>query len=294
MWRGARVAERPFAVLVAAEQLRRTVPGGIGSYARGLLAGLVHYAGDVEITLLASRPPGRWGAGGGAETDPLARYGRPVRASRLPGPLLTRAWDCGLLRAPAGFEVVHSVSLAAPPLPRGGGGAQVVTCHDLAWRRFPQATTRRGRRWHEGALQRARAAGASFVVPSRTVAADLQADGVEVGRITVIRGGSDHLVQPDDEATAELLARLGVEGEYLLSVGTLEPRKNVERMVRAYGVASFAVWTRDGRCWSADPRAGVRIPIVPRSPSSSPSPARCPTAYWPVSTGGAGPSSTCL
>ncbi len=229
------------AVLVAAEQLRRTVPGGIGSYARGLLGGLAHHEGEVEITLLASRPPGRHApdesADLGADADPLARFGRPVRASRLPGPLLTRAWDRGLVRAPTGFDVVHSVSLAAPPLPRGGGGAQVVTCHDLAWRRFPQATTRRGRRWHEGALRSASVAGASFVVPSRLVAADLQADGVEVGRITVIRGGSDHLAPPDEEGTAGLLERLGVAGEYLLSVGTLEPRKNVERMVRAYGVA---------------------------------------------------------
>ncbi len=112
-----------------------------------------------------------------------------------------------------------------------------MTCHDLAWRRFPQSTTRRGRRWHEGALRRAGAAGASFVVPSRLVAADLQADGVEARRITVIRGGSDHLAAPDEEATAGLLERLGVAGEYLLSVGTLEPRKNVERMVRAYSVA---------------------------------------------------------
>jgi alpha-1,3-rhamnosyl/mannosyltransferase len=239
------VAERPFAVVVAAEQLRRTVPGGIGSYARGLLAGLVQHAGDVEITLLASRASRvqRNADGDGvADTDPLTRYGRPVRASRLPGPLLTRAWDHGLIRAPDGFEVVHSVSLAAPALPRRGGGALVVTCHDLAWRRYPQATTRRGRRWHEAALRRARDTGAAFVVPSGLVAADLEADGVEPGRVTVIRGGSDHMAAPpDEEATTALLERLAVRGDYLLSVGTLEPRKNVERMVRAYDVARGAL-----------------------------------------------------
>ena len=222
-----------------------------------------------------------------ADADPLARFGRPVRASRLPGPLLTRAWDRGLVRAPTGFDVVHSVSLAAPPLPAWRRGRPVVTCHDLAWRRFPQATTRRGRRWHEGALRSASVAGASFVVPSRLVAAHLQADGVEVGRITVIRGGSDHLAPPDEEGTAGLLERLGVVGEYLLSVGTLEPRKNVERMVRAYGVA-HEVLAHRGRSWSSDRRGGVRIPTVPRSRRASRSPARCPTACWPVSTGGAG------
>ena len=99
-------------MLLAVEQLRRRVPGGIGVYARGLLGGLAADAAEgdaVEVTLLASRPPR--GAG-----DPLAAFGRPVHASRLPGRLLTRAWDHGLSRAPAGFDIVHSVSLASPRL----------------------------------------------------------------------------------------------------------------------------------------------------------------------------------
>jgi glycosyltransferase involved in cell wall biosynthesis len=230
------VAERPLSVVVAAEQLRRRVPGGIGVYARGLLGALTGHGGDVEVALLASRA-----AGADAGADPLARYGNRVLTSKLPGPVLTRLWDRGLVRAPTGFDVVHSVSLAAPALPRRGEGVLVVTCHDLAWRRYPHATTGRGLRWHERALRRARDAGAAFVVPSRLVAADLQADGVDPGRITLVRGGADHLVPPDEDATASLLERLGVEGAYLLSVGTLEPRKNIDRLVQAYDAAGDAL-----------------------------------------------------
>jgi alpha-1,3-rhamnosyl/mannosyltransferase len=76
------------------------------------------------------------------------------------------------------------------------------------------------------------------------VAADLQADGVEADRITVIRSGADHLGPADEDATAALLERLGVAGDYLLSVGTLEPRKNIERMVRAYDQASQMLGAR--------------------------------------------------
>jgi glycosyltransferase involved in cell wall biosynthesis len=242
----AGVAEPPVRVVVAVEQLRRAVPGGIGVYARGLLGGLAQHGGDIEVSLLASRAPGsRPGSTGRVRhADPLAAFGRPVLASRLPGPLLTRAWDRGFVRAPAGFDVVHSVSLASPALPRHGGGALVVMCHDLAWRRFPDATTHRGRRWHEGALQRALDRGAAFVVPSRLVAADLEADGVQPGRITVVRSGADHLAAPDEVATDALLERLGVVGDYLLSVGTLEPRKNIERMVQAYDRASRTLRVR--------------------------------------------------
>jgi glycosyltransferase involved in cell wall biosynthesis len=224
------VADPAPTVLIAVEQLRREVPGGIGNYARGLLAGLQRCAeeGDgVDVTLFASRPPRR-------ASDPLAVYGRPVVVSALPGRLMTRAWDHAVLRAPEGFDVVHSVSLAAPMLRRHSRSRLAVTVHDLAWRRHPEATTRRGRRWHEAALRRARDCGATLVVPSRLVAADLVAFGTDEGRITVVPGGTDHLAPPDEYATAALLRRVGVSGEYLLTVGTLEPRKNLDRLVQAF------------------------------------------------------------
>jgi glycosyltransferase involved in cell wall biosynthesis len=232
------VPERQPSVLVVVEQLRRRVPGGIGVHARGLLGGLAQcsaHGEDALVTLLASRLPGggRLGRAHPAE-DPLALFGRPVLASRLPGPLLTRAWDHGLSHAPEGFDVVHSVSLAAPRPRRASGSRLVVTVHDLAWRRSPDATTRRGLRWHEAALERIRDGAASVVVPSRLVAADLESFGLDAGRITVVPGGADHLPTPDPAAADALLGRLAVRGEFLLSVGTLEPRKNVDRLTRAF------------------------------------------------------------
>ena len=218
-------------VLMVVEQLRRRVPGGVGAYALGLLLGLDQCAreGDrVEVTLLASRAPRR------VPRDPLAALGRPVRTTPWPGPLTTRAWDHGWLHAPGGFDVVHSTSLAAPRPHRSRGSRLVVTVHDVAWRRHPDATTRRGRRWHEAALRRARDCGAALVVSSRFVASDLAALGIDAGRITVVPGGTDHLAEPDPAATAALLQRVGVSGDFLLTVGTLEPRKNLDRLVRAY------------------------------------------------------------
>jgi glycosyltransferase involved in cell wall biosynthesis len=227
------------------EQLRRSVPGGIGAYARGLLSGLAAVAdervagdrSDIDITLFASRAPGQrpWRRAG--VDDPVAGFGRPVRLSHLPGPVMTRAWDHGYAGLPRGFDIVHSVSLASPPQPLRGGARSVITVHDMAWRKYPEATTPRGRRWHEAALGRARDSGARLVVTSGFVAADLIKDGVEEGRITIVHGGSDHLVAPDPEQTDALLRRLGVSGEFVLTVGTVEPRKNLQRLVEAYAEA---------------------------------------------------------
>jgi glycosyltransferase involved in cell wall biosynthesis len=239
-------------VLMVVEQLRRPLAGGIGRYASGLIDGLTGRAaapgggtGDdrpaAEVELLASRAP-RTSGGRVTAADPLARWGLPVHASPLPGPLLTRAWDRGLLTAPQGFEVVHAVSLAGPPVRpgRGPGGrapALVVTVHDLAWHAFPDSTTRRGRRWHEAALRRALRRADALLVPSETVAEELLASGARRDTVSILQWGVDHLPPPDRRGAQALLRRLGVDGPYLLSASTREPRKNLHRLVAAYAAA---------------------------------------------------------
>ena len=212
--------ELPVRVLVVAEQLRRPVPGGIGTYVRGLVGAL---DGAVDLTLWASRPPGR-------RPDPLTALGSVV-TSPLPAPVLVRAWDRGLGRPPGRPDVVHATSFAVPP---PGDVALSVMVHDLAWRHFPEAYPARGRRWHEAALGRALRRAKLFVVPSTTVADDLLAAGAPNERVEVVEEGCDHLAPPDEDAATDLLRRIGVGGEFLLTVSTLEPRKNLSRLLAAY------------------------------------------------------------
>lgn len=210
--------------LVVAEQLRRSVPGGIGTYVRGLVRGL---DGQAAVTLWASRPP-RHGP------DPVAALGPPVVTSPWPAPALVRLWDRGLGRPPGDGHVVHATSFAVPP---PGDAPLSVMVHDLAWRHFPDAYPPRGRRWHEAALRRARQRAQLLVVPSSTVADDLLAAGAAGHRVHVVEEGCDHLAPPDEPGASALLAGLGVSGDFLLTVSTLEPRKNLPRLVRAYQAA---------------------------------------------------------
>lgn len=207
------------------EQLRRSVPGGIGTYTRGLLQGMRERdARDVEIVLHASRPPSR--------PDPLVSLGYPVSASPLPAPLLTRLWDRGRAQGPAA-DVMHATSLAAPP----ARGARVVTVHDLAWRVVPEAFPPRGRRWHERALRRAIDSGAHLVAPSKATADALREASADPSAVTVIEEGCDHLPPGDGDGAHRLLARLGIPDDFILTVSTVEPRKNLRRLVEAHGRA---------------------------------------------------------
>jgi len=224
-------AVRP-TVLLVVEQLRRRVPGGIGTYAHGLLSGLAALERERGLSVATVTLYASW-----AYADPLADWGRPLRRVALPSRLLTRAWETGYLLAPRGYEVVHGVSLSTPGLRRASRSSLAVTVHDLAWRRFPEAATARGRRWHEAALERMLELAKAFVVPSADVRDDLVAAGAPPSAVTVIPEGADHLAPPDADAARRLLRAAGVAGPYLLSVSTLEPRKNLVRLVEGYARA---------------------------------------------------------
>jgi glycosyltransferase involved in cell wall biosynthesis len=51
----------------------------------------------------------------------------------------------------------------------------------------------------------------------------------------VVLSGADHLPAPDAAAADAVLRKAGVSGPFLLTVSTLEPRKNVDRLLRAFG-----------------------------------------------------------
>jgi glycosyltransferase involved in cell wall biosynthesis len=216
-------------VVVVVEQLRRAVPGGIGTYTRALVGALAALDG-------ADRPRCRlYAARSRVSPDPLGGLGFPVETSRWPDAVLVRAWGFGLGRVGRRAALVHAVSLAAPPT----AAPLVVTVHDLAWRAVPEAFPARGRRWHEQALRRAARRAACLVVPSEATAQALREAGLGIGddRIAVVAEGSDHLAPADPVATDEALAQLGVGGDFLLAVGTREPRKNLARLFDAYAIA---------------------------------------------------------
>lgn len=190
---------------LTAEQLRRRAPGGIGTYVRGLLRGLAELRASVDVET--------W--------DPP-----------LPPSLMVRLWDKSLLRPPLRFDVVHATSLAVPP--RTKKHAMSVMVHDLGWRALPDAYTARGRAWHEAALRRAIERADLLLTPSARVAAELVDEGVASSRVRVAPLGADGLPEPDHTGADSLLRQHGVEGAYLLTVGTLQPRKNLRRLFEAY------------------------------------------------------------
>jgi glycosyltransferase involved in cell wall biosynthesis len=108
-----------------------------------------------------------------------------------------------------------------------------VTVHDLAFLIHPELYPRQWRLMYRAALFRIGRSADAVIAVSRHTAEDL-------ARRTRIPSERVHVVPlaaslPEGEAdVGEVLTRLKIPSPYLLFVGTLEPRKNVVRLIRAY------------------------------------------------------------
>jgi glycosyltransferase involved in cell wall biosynthesis len=182
--------------------------------------------------LVGRHPPQRLVAAG---LDPEVTV-----ALRVPGRVATRTWvDLRWPGLPAGLlgavDVVHATSAAIPP---AGGRPLVVTVHDLGFRHYPEAYPAAGRRFHERSAAIAVTEAARVLVPSAATGRDLTDQyGLESGRVVVTPLGAE-LPPYDPAAARRLLAELGVAGPFLLAVGTLEPRKNLPRLLAAFASAA--------------------------------------------------------
>ena len=124
--------------------------------------------------------------------------------------------------APA--TVVHGTNYVVPPS-RGTGA--VVTVHDCAFARFPELCSPAVRRMVP-ALRRAVARGAWVHTPS-TFAAEEAADVLGTDRVVAVPHGVPRL-----SLSAAPLSGLVGDSPFMLALGTLEPRKNVRRLIEAF------------------------------------------------------------
>jgi glycosyltransferase involved in cell wall biosynthesis len=224
---------------VVVDRIVTPSPGGVGRYAEELTRELINTApvGCDVVGIVSSSP----------ETDYLKLHQLlPGMASLYKSALARRelqlAWQLGLSRLP-GNGMLHSPSMFAPLHRHDRLNNQseqtVVTIHDaIPWTHPHTLPTGRGL-WFRAMAKRAQRYADAVVVPTHTVAAQL-GELLDFGdRIRVIGGAvSSKLTVPiDPDARA---ARLGLPERYILSVGTLEPRKGIGAIIRSLAEPELA------------------------------------------------------
>ena len=207
------------------EQCWHRVPGGTAVAMLRVLDALLERPADVAVTGVTAwhrRPaPDRF------------RPPVPLRRLPLPAPLLYDSWARTGHPRPEMVvrhaDLVHATTCLVP----GTRLPLVVTVHDLAFLRDPSRFTARGNRLFRAGLERIRAKADAVLCSSAATLDDCLAAGITADRLHhVPLGVSVH--RPDHQAAQSWRAARRVSERYLLFVGTLEPRKNLERLVAAF------------------------------------------------------------
>jgi glycosyltransferase involved in cell wall biosynthesis len=134
------------------------------------------------------------------------------------------------------IDLLHSPDFVSPP---HLGGVDVITVHDLSFMVVPECAEPSLAAFLGKTVPRAVRRADHIIAVSHQTRDDLvRLLSVAPGKITVAYNGVDGRFVPGAGATVagELRGRLGVPRRFILHVGTLEPRKNLARLVEAYGL----------------------------------------------------------
>lgn len=202
---------------------------GIGVYGRQLLAALRR---------VAATAPERWrietfcAPGFQSKPDPLRKIADGAGfLLGVEAALPLHVWR----RRP---NLLHAPAFIAPLWL--GGCPLALTCHDTiledGWQAFHPAW----RLFHRLSLRRGLACAAAVITPSQQSAGDLQrVYRLDAARLHVIPSAADPVFRLQaPPAVAAALQRLGVAAPYILNVSAQVERKNLARLVQAFGQLS--------------------------------------------------------
>jgi glycosyltransferase involved in cell wall biosynthesis len=167
------------------------------------------------------------------------------RATRLPtrlfGPLSLRTGLPRLEWLADASDVVFAPNFIPPPtsVPR-----LILVVHDLGFDLMPETAPHQDARWRRR-FGRSLEAASAVIVPSDAARTDLiRFYETDLDRVHVIHHGTDaEAFSPASPPEVEdVRRRYGIAGPYVVFLGGLEPRKNLEALVRAFGMLD------DARC----------------------------------------------
>jgi glycosyltransferase involved in cell wall biosynthesis len=210
---------------------------GLGRYAESLTRALVLRArgsgNDHRYALFYNRERGVEPLAGleGLPTSTVSLGYKPWRMLVWLGQLTRTGFDRLL---PDG-RLFHATEHLLPPLL---SIPTVLTVHDLIFRHLPEHHKPLNRWYLNWALPLFCRRASHVIAISECTRHDLTAAyGVAPGKISVIHEAADPCFKPQTaDRVAEIRRRYGLPDRYLLFVGTIEPRKNLTRLLHAFEV----------------------------------------------------------
>ncbi len=202
---------------------------GIGRYTRGLVGALADLDHANQYTLIVARDAGELPAGTGnmrVQRLPLAEWPLTIAWHRLRLPLYVELFTGPL-------DLFHSPDFVLPPLRRA---RTIVTVHDLSFMRYPQCAARGLVAYLNSVVPRSLRRADLILADSEWTRQDVVAMlGMPAGKIVVVPAGVGPEYHPisDQSLLDAVRQRYHLPQRFILHVGTLEPRKNLVRLIEA-------------------------------------------------------------
>lgn len=196
--------------------------GGISRYITALVSAFEQLTIAHDITLLQSRKA----------SQPLSDHFRSARVWTPPHHVLERAALSAEL-CWRRLDLLHSPDFIAP---LRGAKRHIITVHDLSFIHFPEYLTTASRRYYNGQIAASVRRADHILAVSEATKRDL-CDILDVPSemITVQLHGVDRQFRPlERDNSRPVIQALDLPESYFLCVGTLEPRKNLVGLARAY------------------------------------------------------------
>jgi len=214
---------------------------GIGTYTREIIRRFPDINPDLSMDLFLGH---RWGRlddvstllKGGTSASSAGEGAWRKTAKQIPG--ARQAWNAfKRYQFESGLSQRKADVLWAPCfMPPGWVDPAVITVHDLSHMRFHEFHPRNRLKWLDGLPQALEKASAIITISEFCQREIMEIFNVSESRISVIPNGVSEEFSPVSvEVGNQILKKYGlIYGQYFLSVCTLEPRKNLSTLVKAY------------------------------------------------------------
>lgn len=206
---------------IAIDASRATVPRVTGTeyYARQLIHGLIKHNKTHKITLYFRDPP----------PPGLFPASKLLNYRIIP---LSRVWTHARFAAELWKDRPDVTFVPAHTLPVLFPGKAVVTVHDLGFKYFPEAHPVQQRRYLDMTTRHSASRATLVLADSQATATDLNRFyGTPPEKIRVVYPGVE---APETGGLAYVRRKYNLPQEYFLFIGTLQPRKNIARIVEAF------------------------------------------------------------
>lgn len=208
---------------------------GLGNYSRGVIDSVLRQESTTKVHLYTPDPD-RSIISDATLSDSKTIVKKPP--VHLRGPL-SSVWRskfvCDQIRNDE-IDLYHGLSNELPKGIESTGVASVVTIHDLIFLHYPEYYKSIDRKIYETKVKHACEVATRVIATSEQTADDIvRSLGTEREKISVVYQGCNPVFY-DQISSSEIKARskgLGLPEHFILSVGTIESRKNVKVLVKA-------------------------------------------------------------